>query len=207
MWGGRGDGSGALEFPNDLAVDRARQGYVLDGRRGADTLSFPGGLAVDRAHVYVLDYERLVRFTTDGRNPGFLRRPADFFATDLAIGGDGNIYLTEGNADGGSSRIRIVSPAGKELAFWPLGSSGEGKVHGYTRMALDPAGHVFVVDWRTCKVEVFGSNGTFLGRWGVCGFAEGQFGEASGIAVDATGQVFVSDYTNNRVHVFQVSIR
>jgi DNA-binding beta-propeller fold protein YncE len=193
MWGGRGDGSGALEFPHDLAVDRAGQGYTLDGRRGADTMEFPGPLALDRAgHVYVLDYERLVRFTTDGRNPGFLRRPADFFASDLAIGSDGNIYFIETEPDRGSSRIRIISPAGTELASWPLVSSGDGKLGGRTRMALDPAGRVFVVNWRKCQIEVFGSHGTLLGRWG---------------AVDATGQVFVADYTNNRVHVFQVRNR
>jgi DNA-binding beta-propeller fold protein YncE len=206
MWGGRGDGSGALEFPRDLDVDRARQGYVLDSRRGADTLEFPGALALDRAgHVYVLDHQRLVRFTTDGRSPGFLKRPADFRATDLAIGGDGNIYFVETSADSGLSRIRIISPAGTEPASWPLPSSGDGKRGGRTRMALDPAGRVFVVDSRQCQVEVFGSNGTYAGRWGSCGFGEGQFGEASGIAVDATGQVFVADYTNNRVHVFQVT--
>jgi DNA-binding beta-propeller fold protein YncE len=207
MWGG-GDGSGAVEFPHDLGIDRGGQGYSLDGRRGADTLEFPSALTVDRAgHVYVLDHKRLVRFTTDGGTPGFVKRPADFHATDLAIDGDGNIYLTEGDADRRSSRVRIISPAGTELLSWQSAGRGDGEFFGRTRMALDPAGRVFLVDWRKCQIEVFTSNGTFLGRWGSCGFGEGQFGEASGIAVDATGKVFVADYTNNRVHVFQVNIR
>jgi sugar lactone lactonase YvrE len=182
LWGGRGDGSGAVEFPHDLAIDRGGQGYRLDHRR-------------------------LVRFTTDGGTPGFMKRPADFFASDLAIDGHGNVYFIEAEPDRGLTRIRIISPAGTELASWPLVRSGDGKLGGRRRMALDPVGRVFVSDWRKCQIEVFGSNGTLLGRWGSCGFGEGQFGEASGIAVDATGQVFVADYTNNRVHVFQVSIR
>ena len=209
MWGGRGDGSGAVEFPRDLMVDRAAgQGYLLDNRRGADTMEFPGALALDRTgHVYVLDHQRLVRFTTDGMNPGFLKRPTDFFATDLAIARDGNIYLTEADADRRLSRVRVISPAGEELASWSSASRGDGEFFGRPWIALDPTGRVFLVDWRKCRVEVFSPSGTFLGRWGSCGFGEGQFGEASGIAVDATGKVFVADYTNNRVHVFQVRTR
>ena len=112
--------------------------------------------------------------------------------------------MAEGHEDGKWSRVRVLSPAGKELSTWPPVGRGDDRVTGHMRITVDPVGRVFLVELWHCRVEVFDASGAFLGRWGSCGFGDGQFDGAGGIAVDAAGKVYIADYSNNRVQVFQV---
>jgi DNA-binding beta-propeller fold protein YncE len=116
----------------------------------------------------------------------------------------GAIYVAENHEDGKWIRVRVLSPAGKELATWPSIGRGDASFNGNTRITVDSVGRVFLVDGWHCRVVVFDASGAFLGRWGSCGFGDGQFDGADGIAVDAAGKVYVADYNNNRVQVFQV---
>ncbi len=165
----------------------------------------PRAIATDsQNHVYVVGSDGLGKFGADGTLLDSWRHRRHTSASDVAVDSRGTIYVAEVHEDGKWSRVRVLSPAGKELAPWRPVGRGNDRVTGFMRIAVDSAGRVFLLEMRNCRVEVFDARGAFLGRWGSCGSGDGQFDGANGIAVDAAGKVYVTDYSNDRVQVFQV---
>ena len=228
MWGPpnrspRGEGS--FEHPGPIAVDREGRVYVGDlgdeiqifTRDGAFITQWesdtwrrrigdgPRAIATDsQNHVYVVGSDGLGKFGADGTLLDSWRHRRHTSARDVAIDSRGTIYVAEDHEDGKWNRVRVLSPAGKELATWPSIRRGDASFNGNKQITVDSVGRVFLVEGWHCRVEVFDASGAFLGRWGSCGFGDGQFDGADGIAVDAAGKVYVADYNNNRVQVFQV---
>jgi tripartite motif-containing protein 71 len=215
-------GEGSFEHPSTIAVDREGRVYVGDlgdeiqifARDGTFITQWEGdqrlgdgarAIATDsQNHVYVVGGDGLGKYGADGTLLDSWEHGRHTSASDVAIDRRGIIYVAEVHEDGKWSRVRVLSPAGKELATWPAVGRGTDRITGFMRMAVDSAGRVFLVEMWNCRVEVFDSSGAFLGRWGSCGFGDGQFDGPGGIAVDAAGKVYVADYSNNRVQVFQV---
>ena len=218
-------GEGSFEHPGQIAVDREGRVYVGDlgdeiqifardgtfitrwegDRRRQRIGDGPRAIATDsQNHVYVVASDGLGKFGADGTLLDSWRHRRHTSASDVAIDSRGTIYVAEVHEDGKWSRVRVLSPAGKELATWPSVGQGNDRVTGFMRITVDSVGRVFLVEMWNCRVEVFDASGAFLGRWGSCGFGDGQFDGANGIAVDAAGKVYVADYNNNRVQVFQV---
>jgi tripartite motif-containing protein 71 len=165
----------------------------------------PRAIATDsRNHVYVVGSDGLGKFGADGTLLDSWRHRRHTSARDVAIDSRGTIYVAESHEDGKWIRVRVLSPAGKELATWPSIGRGDARFNGNTRITVDSVGRVFLVEMWHCRVEVFDASGAFLGRWDSCGFGDGQFDGAGGIAVDTAGKVYLADYSNNRVQVFQV---
>jgi tripartite motif-containing protein 71 len=81
-----------------------------------------------------------------------------------------------------------------------------GELEYATRLAIDPAGHVFVTDAEANRhvVEYTGS-GKLLRKWGRGGSGPGQLHDPDGIAVDREGDVFVADTGNDRIQEFTAS--
>jgi streptogramin lyase len=118
---------------------------------------------------------------------------------DLAIGPDGNMYITEGGG-----RISVVSPEGKVIRRWgkPGSAPGEFKFIGNdptdpvfltARIAVSPDGSVFVSDSGNYRVQVFSKHGRFLRQFGTFGSGKGQFLRPFDLVVDAAGYAYVID--------------
>ena len=154
--------------------------------------------------LFRIQDRQLIKFDADGRRLSVYKGTRGVVLDDMALDSRGNIYLAEAQEDGKWSRIRVLSPVGKQIATWPSMMRADGKYGGILHIAIDSQDRVYLVESWNCEVRVFDNRGVFLGRWGSCGFADGEFDEPSGIAVDERGKVYVADYGNNRVQVFQV---
>ena len=66
-------------------------------------------------------------------------------------------------------------------------------------VAVDSAGHVWVVDTGSSWVDEFTATGEYIKRFGAEGTGNGQFKQPRGIAVDSEGHIWVADTGNNRV--------
>ena len=73
---------------------------------------------------------------------------------------------------------------------------------GFSAVAVDASGNVFVLDDVDDRIQKFTDTGTFLTQWGSGGTGDGQFTTPFGIAVDGSGNVFVADAVNNRIQKF-----
>jgi tripartite motif-containing protein 71 len=175
---------------------------------GADAaLLEPDGVALDPAGgvVYVADTGagRVLRFAAaSGRPLGQLGTVALRRPVAVAVAPDGTVYV----ADAGLERVLALSPGGALLASW--GGPGGGSTPAAARfeepagVAVDAAGHVFVLDRRAARVSELSPGGALLAAWGLPGGGPGELSDPSGVAVDCRGTVFVADTANNRVQAF-----
>ena len=211
-----------------------RSGFSGDGGPAVEAkLGEPRGLDVDGAgNVYIADttYDRVRRvdplgiITTIagiGRNDedggdGGPAVKARVSPRDVAVDGDGNVYIAGGN------RIRRVDTLGTITTIAGTGAKGFGgdggpAVQAQLRspygVAVDGDGNVFIADTlnrRIRRVDTLGIITTIAGT-GVRGFA-GDGGPALqaqftpyGLDVDGAGNVFFVDFHNNRIRVLKPS--
>ncbi|MEN6342655.1 MAG: dockerin type I domain-containing protein, partial [Methanospirillum sp.] len=180
--------------PNDIAVDRAGNVYLSTG-------SSTGGAPDLRK--FSATGSLLAQWGTEGTANGQLGTPMG-----LCLDSAGNLYVADDHStflrDWGSSRVQKFSPTGTYLAKWSCSGFGDGQFDS-PRLAVDPAGTVYVLDPTNDRVQKFSSSGTFLAKWGNTGSGDGQFNDPYGIAVDRAGNVYVADTGNNRVQKFDSS--
>ncbi len=178
------------------------------GAGGAATaLLEPDGVALSPSGgvVYVADTGagRVLRFAaSSGRLVGQLGTVALRRPVAVAVAPDGTVYV----ADAGLDRVLALSSGGALLASW--GGAGGGPPDAAARfeepagVAVDAAGHVFVLDRRAARVSELSPGGTLLATWGLPGGSPGELSDPSGLAVDCRGAVLVADTANNRVQAF-----
>lgn len=88
--------------------------------------------------------------------------------------------------------LRIGSADGDEgAAFSRIGA-----------LAVDDAGHIYVLDRQAQDVRVFDADGRHLRTLGGKGGGPGEFRQASGLAIDSAGRLWVVDPTSRRYTVF-----
>ena len=146
--------------------------------------------------------------SSQGMNDGTGTSAQLYDPWDIAIDGDGNMYVT----DYGSHRIRKITPAGVVTTFagstagYRDGTGSAAQFNGPTAITLDAQGNLYVtedVNHRIRKITPEGVVTTVAGS-GIKGFTNGaaaiaQFSKPSGILVDAEGMIFVADRDNNRI--------
>ncbi len=167
----------------------------------------PTGLCVDtRNRVWVADthYARVVAFDRDGRE--LLRfgsageGPGQFiFPTDVALDGDGFIYVGE---YGGNDRVSKFSPEGRYIVSFADKASGDGWVERPAGMCFDTAGVLWVTDSCHHRICRYDRSGKFLGAFGSPGAGSGQLNYPYGLDVEPGGTIVVADRGNNRVARF-----
>jgi sugar lactone lactonase YvrE len=208
-WGGDGGPavSAALDEPRGLALDRAGNLFIADGRN----------LRVRRVDAA----SRAITTVAGNGSEGFTGD--DRLATDTAVGpkavvldADGNLYI----ADAAGDRIRrvdaatgrITTLAGGGIPADLLGDGGPAlaaMLHAPHGVALDAAGNLLIADTSKDRVRRVDAKsrvistiaGTEQGRYSGDGGAAiaAALNEPYGVAVDASGNVYVADRENNRV--------
>ena len=71
-------------------------------------------------------------------------------------------------------------------------------------LAFDPAGNLYVADFRNNRVQVFSQNGTYLRTFGMHGSGPGELSSPVCVHVDHD-YVYVVEWRNHRVSVFHTS--
>ncbi|MDR2209180.1 MAG: IPT/TIG domain-containing protein [Azoarcus sp.] len=173
----------------------------------------------DSYHINVADSYHISKVTPAGEVSTFAGSTEGFAdgkgsaaqfggVAGLAMDTAGNLYV----ADGGSNRIRRISPTGEVSTFAGSGergfADGEGSVAqfgGPGDLAIDTAGNLYVVDvgnHRIRKISPTGVVSTLAGS--EVGFSDGhgsaaRFYYPRSIATDTAGNLYVTDSYNHRI--------
>jgi DNA-binding beta-propeller fold protein YncE len=198
LGGTPGAGPGQFNAPYGVAVDGFGNVYVADTRNNRVQKLSPSGrvLAV---------WGRNGGDGTAGLGNGEFNSPRG-----LAVDDAGDVYV----ADHGNNRVQKLSPTGRFLGRWGRNGgdgtpgSGNGEFNEPRGVAIDRAGHVFVVEKLNHRVQEFTAGGRFIRRWGAHGgdgtpgTGKGEFNVPYTMAIDGAGDLYVADVLNNRIQKF-----
>jgi hypothetical protein len=82
--------------------------------------------------------------------------------TNVAKGGNGDMYITDGY---GNSRVHRFSADGKLITSWGQPGSGPGEFNLPHGVAVDSSGRVYIADRENSRIQIFTANGVFLKSW------------------------------------------
>jgi DNA-binding beta-propeller fold protein YncE len=159
----------------------------------------------------VSDLPAILKFDSSGRLVQSFGAGMFIFPHGLALDHEGNVYVADGNGEGGRGhQIFKFSPDGELLlTLGQPGVPGEGTdtFNRPSDMAVAPNGDIFVADGHSgmdtnMRIMKFSRDGTFIKQWGTKGSAPGQLDGAHGLAFDSAGRLFVADRSNQRVQIF-----
>jgi len=125
--------------------------------------------------------------------------PGEFNFPSAIASGDEDLWI----ADSGNHRVQAVTRSGEPKAAFGRAGDAPGDLALPKSIALDPAGHVYVVDGRFENIQVFDDQGRLLLFFGEEGAGPGQFWLPGGIFIEPTGRIWICDSYNRRVQVFQ----
>jgi len=171
---------------------------------GEGMFVFPHGATVDaQGNLWVTDSQTLngkgsqvFKFNPDGKvlmtlgkagvasaEPGLFDEP-----TDVAIAGNGDIFVTEGHSGGtaGNDRISKFSRDGKFIKSWGKKGTGQNELDSPHTIAIDSRGRLVVGDRNNNRIQIFDQEGRYLETWL-------QFGRPSGIAITSDDSIYVAD--------------
>ena len=167
----------------------------------------------DDGAVYVADTwnHRVLKFV-DGdlvASVGTFGNPTDGNATimldsffgprDVAIGPDGNVYVT----DTGNKRIVVLSPDLEPIRGFGGDGIGLGQFNEPTSLAFDPdTGELYVADLWNFRIQRFDAELQAVSDWTVDGWDSQEAAHKAYIAVGKGGVVVASDPSGMRVWVF-----
>ena len=94
----------------------------------------------------------------------------------------------------------------KDQLVQKFGSNGSniGQFRGPIGVAFDSHNHLYVVDNRNHRVQMFDTNGNYLLQFGSEGASDGQLNSPQGVTVH-NDKVYIADYNNKRISVFQTN--
>jgi tripartite motif-containing protein 71 len=125
---------------------------------------------------------------------------SNHYYQDVTIGADGTLYgYTEGD-----SIVRFKSDSSIDLEIPNAVSSISGNTGGFSHLAVDGLGNMYLTNNDTYAVYKYASNGKFVNQFGgessdPSQFQPGKFISPLAIAVDGYGRIYVSDFFNVQV--------
>jgi DNA-binding beta-propeller fold protein YncE len=217
-FGSEGTGNGQFKEPRGVAVDAKGNIWVTDtgnnrveefnekgeylaqfGTTGTGNGQFtsPKGLAVDaKGNIWVADSgnsrveefnekREYVRQFSAGTNP-----------IGVAVDFKGNVWSDNENETGA---IEEHNEKGEFVQKFATRGSGNGQVLNPKRLAIDPAGDIWVPNAGNNRVDVFNERGEYVTKFGSAGSGSEQMKDPTGVALDVSGNIWVADDENNRV--------
>jgi hypothetical protein len=103
--------------------------------------------------------------------------------TNLAIGSDGDLFVTDGYAN---ARVHRFSRSGELKRSWGEPGTGPGEFHLPHGIAISSDGRVFVCDRENDRVQIFSQDGDYLGEWS-------GMQRPTQIVFDASDRAYVSE--------------
>jgi serine/threonine protein kinase, bacterial len=222
-WGSRGSEHGQFNSPGGVTVDASGNVYVADtnnGRveefsptgawlkswgtpgSGSGQLSSPGAVIVDGAGaLYVADTgnNRIQKWSTFGRDQIWAATPNRPLDAPMGLGLDakGDLYVV--NSGPVTSNIVEMSPSGKTVRI--VGKLGiqSGRFNQPRGITIDPAGNLYVADFKNTRVQELTASGRFLRSWGPGAQGAGPFAAPVAVTRDATGAVYAVDAGANAI--------
>ncbi len=150
-----------------------REGNFLESW-GEDVLEDAHGIFVDaQDNIYCTERNThcVRKFTSEGKllwtlgtpgTPGAEGEPFNL-PTDLALGPDGQIYITDGY---GNSRVHLYSPDGDLVKSWGRAGDGPGEFNLPHCVRVDPRNRLMVADRTNCRIQFFTLDGEYIEEWG-----------------------------------------
>ena len=169
-------GAGMFVFPHGATVDRDGNLWVTDARgengKGQQVFKFsPGGRVL----------MTLGKAGVSGSGPDLFDQP-----TDVAIGDNGDIFVTDSHRNGKNNRVVKFTRDGRFIKEWGRKGSGPGELSEPHTIAIDSRGRLFVGDRENNRIQIFDQDGRYLEEWR-------QFGRPSGIFITKDDTIYVAD--------------
>lgn len=144
----------------------------------------------DRVFLVDRDAHQILIFTPEGEQIGSLgKRHSPCFQapfnhpTDVAVAGDGEIYVSDGY---GNSTVHRFAADGSHLATWGRPGSGPGEFTTPHAVWVDRMNRVLVADRENNRIQLFDRGGAYLDAWS-------DFYHPMDIAEDDQGMILVTD--------------
>ncbi len=185
-WGSKGTGDGQFDSPSGVAVGKDGNVWVSD-------------LWNHRVQEFDANGKFKLKFGTYANAQG-QSQPGSFFGPRyLAIGGNGNVYVT----DTGNKRIQEFKPDGSFVAMWGTAGNGPGQFEEPMGVTFDAQGNLYVADTWNRRIQKLSADGQFQSLIPVASWPSAQTttGEPN-VAVTVAGQVIATDPLRSRVLVF-----
>jgi sugar lactone lactonase YvrE len=171
-------GENMFNFPHGATVDNDGNLWVTDARIG-------GGKGYQ---VFKFDPNGKILMTLGkagvaSAEPGLFDEP-----TDVIIGNNGDIFVTEGHSGGtkGNDRVSKFDKNGKFIKSWGKTGSGPNDLNAPHTIAIDSRGRLFVGDRNNNRIQIFDQDGKFIETWK-------QWSRPSGILIMPDDTMYVAD--------------
>jgi len=172
-------GSGLINWPHGLGVDRDGNVWITDGKAGNSR------------------GETAIKFSPDGRVLMTIGKPGVAGSgegelngpSDVLVAPSGDIFIADGHGEKTNDRIVKYSRDGKFLTAWGRHGSGQGEFNVTHGLAMDSAGRLYVADRSNNRIQIFDEDGKFIAEWK-------QFGRPSGVYI-RNDIIYVADSQSN----------
>ncbi len=177
-------GAGLLERPHGLRIDAEDNIWIADGGAHIVLKLNPQGRI-----VMVLGTKGS---PGEWHEAGFLRHFTE--PNDVAIGSNGDIYVTQGHGKG-DSRVLKFDRDGRFIRTWGGKGEAAGQFNVPHSIAIDSRGLVYVADRGNKRIQIFDADGVFIQEWVLFGTPAGLFigGEHVYLANGHHGQIIKLD--------------
>lgn len=223
-------GGAPLAWPIDVAA-RGERLAIADAKRaavfvtdvsgggartiGSGILRRPAAVAwrADGAELWVLDAgahailvfdeagRELRRFGQRGAGLGEFNFPAGLCCPN-ARAAQKIAPMTAIVADSMNFRVQVLGNDGAGLGTFGKKGDAAGDFSLPRDVAMDSAGHVYVLDSQFENFQIFEPDGRLLMALGREGAGRGEFSVPSGITIDDADRIWIADTYNRRVQVF-----
>ena len=175
-FGKKGGERGEFKYPQGVAADNAGLLYIADqGNSRVQVCNMAG------------DCDRMI----GDRDPGRLQEPID-----VAIDGDGDIYVTDYTAE----QVKIYTASGQYKSSITAADVLQQNWQPQY-VAVDGDRQLYVTDWKNHCVHVL-KDGRHIQQIGSKGDREGCFNDPTGIVLSLDGDLIVCDNNNHRIQIF-----
>jgi hypothetical protein len=183
-------GAGLFAYPHGFTVDAGGNLWATDVNDQASIL----GMSAKNAAGVVMGQE-VLKLNRDGKvlmtlgKEGVAATGADGFdrPTGVAIGSNGDIFVSDGHAPNQHDAARIVkfSKDGRFITAWGRKGSGQGELdEPHDLFVGGSRGWVYVADRRNRRIQIFDQSGGFVAAWT-------QFGQPSSVFVGRDDTIYV----------------